>query len=206
MSKILLLVMGLLANSAYASQVSINNYSFEHTVLADGANNVGIYGWINTTGGAFNPIIGPGGSFSNPVPDGSNTAWLNSGSAIQTLAINLTANTSYTLMAEVGDRKDSIFPGYRVGLFAGTTLLASDSLLQPNDGFLTSVVTYTALPDDPSLGKALTIELRANGIQVNFDNIRLDASPVPIPASFALFSTGLGLMGFAVRRRKNTLR
>ncbi|OYY95515.1 MAG: hypothetical protein B7Y41_03160 [Hydrogenophilales bacterium 28-61-23] len=188
--------------SANAAPVSITNHSFESTVLADGINGVGIVGWINSTGGAFNPRIGPTGHFTNPIPDGNNTAWLNGGGATQTLISTLlTANTAYTLMVEVGDRRDNVFPGYQVALLAGNTVLASESSLQPNDGFLTSTVNYTALAGNPLLGTALTIRLTANGTQVNFDNVRLDVSPVPEPETYALMLAGLGLVGFAARRR-----
>ncbi len=188
--------------SSYAASISINNFSFEHTVLSDGAWTSGsgqMYGWIQSTGGVLNPTTA---NFSNPVPDGNNTAWLNSGSATQTLSTVLTANMAYTLMVDVGDRKDSSFPGYRVSLWAGNNLLASESALVPNDGFLTSTVNYTALAGNPFLGQALTIELHANGIQVNFDNVRLNVSPVPEPETYALMLAGLGLVGLAALRRK----
>ncbi len=200
----LLLAVGSSAGmSAFAASISINNYSFEHTALADGAWTSGsgqMYGWNQSTGGVFNPTTA---NFSNPVPDGNNTAWLNSGSATQILSTALTANMSYSLMVDVGDRKDSAFPGYRVALWAGNNLLASESSLMPNDGFLTSTVNYTALAGNPFLGQALTIELHSNGTQVNFDNVRLNVSPVPEPETYALILAGLGLVGIAARRRRH---
>jgi len=103
---------------------------------------------------------------------------------------------------DVGDRIDwDTFPGYSVALLAGSTVLASESSLMPNNGWLTSTVNYTALAGNPLLGTALTILLTTGGTQVNFDNVRLDVSPVPEPETYALLLAGLGLVGFAVRRR-----
>ena len=187
--------------SANAASVYIVNHSFESQVLADGYWTSGsgqMSGWSQSTGGVINPTTA---NFSNPVPDGNNTAWLNSASATQTLSAVLTSNMAYTLMVDVGDRKDGNFPGYSVSLWAGNNLLASESSLVPNDGFLTSTVNYTALAGNPFLGQALMIELHSNGIQVNFDNVRLDVSPVPEPDTYALMLAGLGLVGFAARRR-----
>ena len=198
----LLLAVGCLsAMSANATSVNIINHSFESQVLADGTWTSGsgqMFGWSQSTGGVINPTTA---NFSNSVPDGNNSAWLNSGSATQTLSALLTANMAYTLKVDVGDRKDSIFPGYRVSLWAGNNLLASESALVPNDGFLTSTVNYTVLTGNPYLGQALKIELHSNGIQVNFDNVRLDVSPVPEPETYVLMLAGLGLVGVAARRR-----
>ena len=189
------------AAPAQATPLSITNPSFESTVLADGANGVGITGWANTTGGAFNPLIGPTGHFTNPIPDGFNTAWLNGGSATQTLPSVLTADTTLTLRVDVGDRRDNVFPGYSVALLAGNTVLGAESALLPSDGFLTSTVSYTALAGNHLLGQPLKIRLTANGIQVNFDNVRLDVSPVPEPSSAAMLLAGLTLVGSLMRRR-----
>jgi hypothetical protein len=80
-------------------------------------------------------------------------------------------------------------------------VLASESSLTPNNGWVTSTVNYTALAGNAHLGQALTIRLTSNGTQVNFDNVRLDVSPVPEPETYALMLAGLGLVGFAARRR-----
>jgi hypothetical protein len=195
------LVSALCTPAAQATAIAVANHSFESQVLADGINVVGIAGW-SSGGGVFNPLVGPTGSFSNPVPDGNNTAWLNGGSVSQVLNAFLLANSTYTLQVEVGDRRDSTFPGYSVSLTAGGHVLATESALTPNDGFLTSVISFTTQATNPYLGQLLGITLHSNGIQTNFDNVRLDVSTVPEPASTAMMLAGLAWLGMAARRRR----
>src|SRR5262249_15473458 len=111
---------------------------------------------------------------------------------------------------DVGDRKDSTLTKYTIGLYAGGNLLAQDdSSLTPNDGWLTSTVTYLAGAADPFLGQALEIRIAfktGGGIQTNFDNVRLDGTPqepftVPEPASLALAGFGVGALAILSRRR-----
>jgi len=184
----------------HAAPVAVVNASFEATVLAANTNSVGIPGWVNSTGGILHPLIGPAGQFSNPIPDGVNTAWLNGGSATQTLNIVLAADTNYTLQVAVGDRRDNVFPGYSVALLAGNTVLVTESALHPDDGFLDSVIRYSATAGSPGLGLPLAIRLTANGTQVNFDNVRLDATPVPEPGAWALMLAGIATLGGLSRR------
>jgi hypothetical protein len=195
------LLLSLIANSAFATPVSINNASFESQVLSDGKYVIGIAGWSNTSGGVFNASAA---QFPGGVPDGQNFAWLNGGSAGQTLTANLTSNSEYTLSVGVGERLDSYpFPGYSVSLLAGGHVLATESSLNPPAGsFLTSTLHFTALSGNPYLGQSLAILLTANGTQVEFDNVRLDVSPVPEPETYGMMLMGLGLMGFVARRRK----
>jgi hypothetical protein len=55
-------------------------------------------------------------------------------------------------------------------------MLAEENSLVPSNGFLTSTVSYTSPASDPAIGQSLRIELVSNGIQVNFDNVRLGYS------------------------------
>lgn len=111
----------------------------------------------------------------------------------QTLATTLEANTQYTLSVEVGDVlpdpdfPDLVgFPGYEIQLLAGDTVLASDdNSLELTEGtFDTSVISFTAAPDDPNLGEPLEIRLinlnEGPGQDVNFDNVRLELSGIVI--------------------------
>ena len=189
--------------------ITIANPSFESQVLADGSFTSGLVtGWTSPSNtGVFNPTAShfSGGN----VPDGQNSAFSAGGTLAQSLSATLTANTQYTLTAMVGRRLDTAFPGYRVQLYAGSTLLAEDdSLLLPALGqFQQTTVTYLATASDPLLGQQLQIRFLSKGQQTNFDDFRLDATTVgnpevPEPASMTLaLLGGLCLGGRRLRRR-----
>jgi MYXO-CTERM domain-containing protein len=182
-----------LAGNAGAGSIFIENASFEAIELDDGAWVRAHDGWTLLEGkfGTFDPL-----AVSFPgVPDGENTAYSNGGTIAQVLAAVLEANTVYQLEVEIGNRPETPFPGFQVQLFAGDSLLAEDvsSFEPPGQGFTTSLVSYVALPDDPNLGQSLSIRLVSLGIQVNFDDVRLNGSPLPAPGALALLAVaGLG--------------
>jgi hypothetical protein len=112
----------------------------------------------------------------------------------QQLAATLEAKTQYTLRVKIGNIAPVMgdpwdltgFPGYRVELLAGNTVLAKDdNTLLPNEGtFLESQVSFSTGTADPTLGQPLGIRLinlntGSSGIEVNFDDIRLDALLLP---------------------------
>lgn len=201
-----MLLGGLASRPAWAQTISVTNPGFESNALADGGFTLSITGWtIAGSAGTYNPTSTqyPGG-----VPEGMNVAFINGGSISQVLGATLTADTSYTLQVDVGDRADTPFPVYSVGLYAGGVLLAEDPglLLPPNGTFLTSTVTFLALVGNPNLGQPLEIRLANNGVQTNFDNVRLEAldvAAIPEPGTCALVAMGLlPLAGSVVRRRR----
>jgi hypothetical protein len=124
----------------------------------------------------------------------------------QTLAATLQLRTRYTLTVEVGNIASGVsvvppfagfgffdlrgFPGYRIDLLAGTTVIASDNdTLNPDEGeFLTSTFDVVIGNDHDDENSPLTIRLvNLNNqdindpiidLEVDFDDVRLDASPL----------------------------
>ncbi len=159
----------------------------------------------------------------NGAPDGSsvglvfleNTTNLAEAGLQQTLTTVLGLSTQYTLTVEVGNFSDAGggsfdftgFPGYRVDLFAGGILLASDdNTLSPGEGiFETSVVSFTTGDSHPNAGQPLAIRLvnlNGPGSEVNFDNVRLDASAIPEPSS--VFLGAIGMICLMLKRNRTS--
>jgi len=136
----------------------------------------------------------------------------------QTLGDTLQLNTTYTLTVEVGNFADDNssdsfnfngFPDYRIDLMTvnNPTPLASDNnTLTPAEGiFETSIVSFTTGSSHTDAGQALAIRLvnlNGAGIEVNFDDVRLDASPVPEPSTAALLLGAVGLICAGLRRNR----
>lgn len=114
----------------------------------------------------------------------------------QTLSVALATHTRYTLTVAVGNIANDPsppnsqfqfagFPGYRIELVAGGTTLVADasSLLPPEGQFLTSTRTVTIGASHPQVGALLGIRLvnlnAAPGLEVNFDDVRLEAELLP---------------------------
>ncbi len=152
--------------------------------------------------------------FPNGAPEGDNVALTffdgHQGGAEfgiqQTLTATLDLRTRYTLTVEVGNIATGIsvvqpyasfgnfdlrgFPGYRIELLAGTTLLASDDdTLNPEEGeFLTSSFDVVIGNSHDDENQPLTIRLiNLNhediddpiiDLEVDFDNVRLETEPL----------------------------
>lgn len=150
---------------------------------------------------------------------------------MQTLGTQLQPNTHYTLQVDVGNIASGFgtgpfasiyfeltgFPGYTVQLLAGDLLLAQDvNTLTIADGqWGTSVVEFTTgetLPIEDAFLQVHVINLNQidtpefPGIEVDFDNVRLNATVVPEPASVGLMVVGLVLLApwRSKRRKANT--
>jgi hypothetical protein len=149
----------------------------------------------------------------------------------QQLADTLQPDTLYTLTVEVGNIASCAglvspylsffdldgFPGYRVQLLAGGVVVAEDAgTLTPGEGqFQTATVQLSTGAAPPQQGLPLAIRLvnryqpdvpGVSGLEVDFDDVRLDASPaavVPVaPWAFAVLSAALAAAGIAMLRAR----
>ncbi|MEM7477092.1 MAG: hypothetical protein AAF483_19085 [Planctomycetota bacterium] len=119
----------------------------------------------------------------------------------QVLDATLSPNSSYSLSVDIGNIATGIstngqefllggFPGYRVDLMAGDTVLASDNNSLdgeiPEGEFRTSTVEFQSGAEHPQLGEPLRIRLvnlnlssdvpGGHDLEVDFDNVRLSAT------------------------------
>ncbi len=183
-----------------------------------------VYNTIAPNGFRYFGVWNPTGSNSyvNFAPDGANvgvvflqnTTNLAEAGLRQTLTETLQSFTTYTLTVEVGNFAPALspipfdftgFPGYRVDLLAGGVVIASDNntLAPPEGYFQTSTVSFVTGAVHANLGQALGIRLvnlNGSGIEVNFDNVRLDAVAAPSPAAAASLGLGFVLLGLLRRR------
>lgn len=162
--------------------------------------------------------------FTNGAPEGQRVAiafnFAGSGNQgeyglVQTLTETLEANRRYELRVDIGNIASGTalngdffnldgFPGYRVDLLAGNTVLAQDvnslaGALAEGD-FLTTLVEFQTGADHALLGQSLGIRLVnlnivdpghvAADLEVDFDNVRLSKfTAVPEPNMAILLAT-----------------
>lgn len=174
-------------------------------LLNSGGNAIGV---INPTGSTFFPAGAPEGDNAALIFLSQNIGQGPVG-LFQETSEPLTAGATYTLTVDVGNIDSGIgsppfdtfgfydltgFPGYSVQLTANGVVLAEDyntlASTIPEGEFVTTTIEYTAPQDFPLLGFPVQIAIyNLNqpdpnghpGIEVDFDNVRLDATP-PCPA------------------------
>ena len=233
MRNLLFLTVLLCAGMNSRAAIVINNFDFETGGLADGLNSafpgVAPIGWSITPGGSptgvfygyYNPLndgypgttglpgvvgtmVGPNVFYFGDLERGFGLA--------QTLSENFTANTSYNLTVAWGIRLDSQFASdLRMTLSAGANLLAQQTFLASsylsNAGtFFDVTLPYTWNPAHSAfVGSPLTIAFfeEGSGFEVDIDNVRLSATPVPEPGTWVtavLLASGAGWW----HRRRNS--
>ena len=198
--------------AANATPITVVNGSFE-TLPAGGLNNMGcgagcaystglgIPGWV-TTGGAVTGQFQPGssGAYFNSVPNGITVAYTNGGTISQTVSATALANQIYSLQVDLGFRKDVADPGTITLQIGSHSILATGVPAPLSGNFVTYSAFFTTTAADA--GSAISISLASAAAQGDFDNVRLDASPVSVPEPLTLSIFGAGVAGVAVVRRR----
>ena len=222
---VLMLLVLCICPSAFATKVDIDNPSFElfsgekqsgptiSSMPSWGIWYNGIPGWTGT--GSFGIWDTGTGLYSTGAPAGENVGYLSSGSIFQALNWTVNSGNTFTLSIDIGNRSDLAFPNYSVKLLAGKDVLVSGNSLTPGEGLFSTLTMSRTLEENDTLfnGKQLGIEIWADGLQLNFDNVKVSNDPlpqngkdhaVPEPATMLLLGLGLiGLAGYGHRKFKN---
>jgi hypothetical protein len=218
--------------NAFATNITINDPSFEAPALACGVGCFGSNGdfagkWtlLSGIGVVFMPSAGaPGDQFISAIPDGNQVAALGAsnvgGELVQDLAATVQANTTYTLTFFVGNRSDVNFISETVSLETNLgAVLQSDTLCidclgYPGTGLFTQrTIVFNSGAAPAQLGKTIRIDVAVpNSVsgnhQADFDNFSLTAVPTvtagaPEPGSLMLGCSGLlFLAGTLLRKRR----
>jgi hypothetical protein len=210
-ARLLGLVWTVFAASAYASTITVNNFSFE-TLPGGGLPNscgtnclysvANIPGWtvVGTDAGQLQPGPPTNTNYFNSVPDGITVAYTNDGSISQTVAPVVQLGATYTLTVAVGVRKDTPDPGNEALVINGNSYFATGTLPTPGN-WATFTSTYVGLAAD--VGSPITIQLASPSGQGDFDNVQLNFAPAPAPEPSSGVLLGLGAVAlFGIVRRK----
>lgn len=156
--------------------------------------------------------------------DGKQFAWLNTGIISQFVKGEYEPGAQYAFGFSVGNRADLLtyeftFRGGYVKVWSALEndpnkdILVYEKMFARNDVVAGELIRFDTLITIPitgdDIGRGIRIDLGggdmvgslANNIQINFDNITLEPSPVPEPATMFLLGSGLIGVGVFVRRK-----
>jgi hypothetical protein len=153
------------------------------------------------SGGQFQPGNPGNTNYFNSLSDGPTSAYNNGvgGVISQIIGAPVVLGEVYTLLVDIGYRKDAGFTGSADLLINGQKYTATGVPIQ--GAFTTFTATYTGLLAD--VGQSITIELNSGGSQGNFDNVRLDGTiPGGVPEPTAFLLAGPALLGLAAWKRR----
>jgi hypothetical protein len=194
---------GLSTSAADAAPITLVNADFEDpaTILDHWNWSLTAFGWdVDGNAGTYQPTI-PGTAFQT-LPSGTRVGWSNGGSLSQLTSETFQTGETYSLQVDIGWRLDNPFNGGEIAIFAGdpTNIVGSTLLTAPIRGEFEQVaVIVSALDIAPFIGQQIGVLLDANANQVNFDNVALQA--MPLPAGVWLLLSALATL-FGFRRFK----
>src|SRR5262249_15929032 len=124
--------------------------------------------------------------------DGATFAYAEDGGITQTTAATVQLGVTYTLLVDIGLRKDRSFIGRANLVIGGTTFIPATGVTPVSGGWSTFTATYLGLAGD--VGKTIGIALYP-AQQRDYDNVRLSnslaAAPAPEPSTWFLIAAGL---------------
>src|SRR5262249_52459734 len=129
--------------------------------------------------------VGGSGALFNFIPDGATVAYADDGGITQTTSATVQLGVTYTLLVDIGLRKDRSAIGTANLVIGGTTLIAATGVTPASGNWSTFTATYVGLAGD--VGKTIGIALNPAS-QGDYDNVRLSdnltAAPAPEPSSW----------------------
>lgn len=217
--------LGTIAQAQTTKNIPVVNPSFEATLnpAFPGTffSKEDVPGFTGTTNGGFNFGEQSNANGANPqTTDGTQYAFINTGSLLQTVNATLTAGDTYTLTASLsgGDATASnptlsINDGTGIangGTTADPTVLVTQAFAgTAGPGFTPVSVSFIATAAQARSVNALQIQLsKIGGTETFFDTVRLTQTApaaAPEPSQFAALGLGvLGLAGLAFKARKRS--
>jgi hypothetical protein len=210
--------------TAHGQMINVLNASFEDPTLGAGqftgytpfggvSNDMPDWTPVTSGGVQITGIQNATGTYTSGV-DGSNFAYTNSSTPFyQVLSTDVGAGV-YTLQVDLGERTGTTVVGGVFGLYTASggnlgpaLTLGTETVLGATltpGAFTNETLTVVVAPGDPNIGQSLAIGLSGvNDISndnADFDNVRLNFTPIPEPSTYALMLGALLPLGLLYRR------